>query len=221
MMGRMLLTSAALYEDSSAHDELTSFLAQALANEHALRLSLNDDGGVLSSESYEERAPVLVSGRWRATNVTPTSTDGTGVGLLVPLLFYIREIRLEASELVTLGLDNTPAADIFARSLMCSYLRGSRIEWEASKWFRSSPSRAFAARYVTVLADNLNEPAFAGTSPAECLDVALANLYLGKPVFENPLLRLGAQHLYAGISRNALQRSFGAARAEVLKVVAP
>lgn len=221
MTDRLTLTSDAFYEDASAQEMVTAFLAQALANEQSVRLALTDGGGTLSSESGGGGAPVRVRGRWRAADRIPSDTSGTGIGLILPMVFYIQEIRLAPSELVSLGLDARPAADIFAQCLLSAYLRGSRIDWEAGKWFRPAPSRAFAARYLAVLGDTLAEPAFDGTGATECLNLALATLYLSEPVFKNPLLRLGAQHLSADIERNALRQSFRSARTDVLKVVAP
>ena len=221
MTSCLQLSSAALFEDDSAREAVTALLAQALTKEEAVRLSLAKDGGTLSCESADRKAPVQLFGRWRVPQGAPAASNGAGASLLLPLLFYVREIRLAPSEIVTLGHADLPVADLFARNLLCSFSRSSMIGLEQGKWFRPDMSRVFAERYLALLSDNLTEPVFTGARPSECMDLALAALSLGKPVLENPLLLVGAQQLHEDAERTALRRNFSTARAEVLKVVAP
>lgn len=215
------LSRTELFEGASPHAAVSTFLGHALARGKAVRLSLAEDGGTLSLSNRSETASMRVQGRWRASEFKPTVDIGTGGNLILPLVFYVREIQLNAGEIVTFGYEGRPVADLFARSLFRACLRGTTINWEAGRWFRPDLSRAFAERYLALLSESLTEPAFAGARKSECLDLALAALSIGRPVFENPLLRIGAHQLYEAADRNALRRAFRSARSEVLKVVAP
>lgn len=221
MTAPMPLSRAELFEDASAHEAVAVFVAQALARGEGVCLGLAGEGGTLSSEKGGGKAPVHILGRWRAPDFAPDAPGGTAAGLLMPLVFYIREIRLAASAISTLGQADRPVADLFARCLLHACLRGSVIDWGVTKWFRPDLSRAFAVRYLALLSEGLTEPAFAQARPSECMDLALVALHLGQPVFESPLLQIGARQLHEDAERAALHRSFRAARAEVLKVVAP